>query len=70
MFVRSIGEWFETKGITVVSISPGWTRTDMGVPNARASVEQSVTGVRQVIAGLGKGDTGTFLNFDGTTSPW
>ena len=70
MLMRSSGEWFESLGITAVAISPGWTRTDMGGPNASNSVEDAASGVFKVIDGLNKDDAGKFLNFDGTTLPW
>ncbi len=70
MLMRSSGEWLESLGITVVAVSPGWTRTEMGGPNATNSVEQSAAGVKTVIAGITEKDAGKFLNFDGTTLPW
>lgn len=70
MLMRSSGEWLEGFGITAVAISPGWTRTDMGGPNASNSIEQASVGVYQVITGISSKDAGKFLNFDGTTLPW
>ena len=70
MLMRSSGEWLESFGITAVAISPGWTRTDMGGPNASNSIEQASVGVYQVITGISSKDAGKFLNFDGTTLPW
>lgn len=70
MLMRSAGEWYETRGIILVSISPGWTRTEMGGPKATNSAEQSAAGVRAVIAGLTKQDAGKFFNFDGKPMPW
>jgi NAD(P)-dependent dehydrogenase (short-subunit alcohol dehydrogenase family) len=32
MLTRSIGEWYAKRGIILVSISPGWTRSEMGGP--------------------------------------
>jgi NAD(P)-dependent dehydrogenase (short-subunit alcohol dehydrogenase family) len=70
MLTRSIGEWYAKRGIILVSISPGWTRTEMGGPKATNSVEDSVKGVRDVIAGLTMAQAGTFFNFNGQTIPW
>jgi len=70
MLTRSAGEWYQKRGIILVSISPGWTRTEMGGPKATNTVEDSVKGVRNVIAGLTMADTGTFFNFDGQVMPW
>jgi NAD(P)-dependent dehydrogenase (short-subunit alcohol dehydrogenase family) len=70
MLTRSIGEWYAKRGIILVSISPGWTRTEMGGPKATNSVEVSVKGVRNVIAGLTIAEAGTFFNFNGQIIRW
>ena len=49
---------------------PGWVRTDMGGPNARLAPEESIAGMRQVIAALTPADAGRFLSYDGTELPW
>jgi NAD(P)-dependent dehydrogenase (short-subunit alcohol dehydrogenase family) len=54
----------------VVSMHPGWVRTDMGGSNARLSPEESVGGMLDVIAGLTLDDTGRFLTHDGGELPW
>jgi hypothetical protein len=51
-------------------LSPGWVKTDMGGPNANLTPEQSITGMRKVIADLTPDVTGTYWNFDGRTLPW
>lgn len=70
MLTRSIGEWYAKRGIILVSISPGWTRTEMGGPKATNSVEEAVNGVRNVIGRLTMAETGKFFNFNGQTIPW
>ena len=70
MLTRSAGEWYQKRGIILVSISPGWTRTEMGGPKATNLAEDSVKGVRNVIAGLTMADTGKFFNFNGQIFPW
>jgi NAD(P)-dependent dehydrogenase (short-subunit alcohol dehydrogenase family) len=54
----------------VVSMHPGWVRTDMGGSNARLSTEESVAGMLDVLAGLTPDDTGRFLAYDGGELPW
>ncbi|HYF20326.1 MAG TPA: SDR family oxidoreductase [Ramlibacter sp.] len=51
---------------TLVAMSPGWVRTDMGGPGAPLSVEQSVSSMRRAIAALGPRQRGAFLDHDGT----
>jgi len=58
------------RGITVVAVSPGWVKTDMGGPAAPLTPETSITGLRKVIAGLTPQKSGTFLHYDGSQNPW
>jgi NAD(P)-dependent dehydrogenase (short-subunit alcohol dehydrogenase family) len=59
-----------SRGIIVVALSPGWVRTDMGGKGAPLTPEASVSGLRAVIARLKPGDSGRFLNYDGSEIPW
>jgi NAD(P)-dependent dehydrogenase (short-subunit alcohol dehydrogenase family) len=51
-------------------LHPGWVRTDMGGRSALLDPEQSITGLRRVIANLSKADSGRFYNYDGSPIPW
>lgn len=53
-----------------VAFHPGWVRTEMGGAGADIAVEESVAGMRRVIAGLGPQDNGRFLNYDGAAIAW
>ncbi len=65
-FAAGLGE----RKLTVLSISPGWVRTDMGGPSAMLSVEESCRGVVDVLeAKAGTGDHG-FYNHEGATVGW
>ena len=70
MVSKGLSEWLKSEQIIVISLSPGWTKTDMGWPKATNSVEQSVSGMRRVITGLNLADSGRFWNFDGEELPW
>ncbi|KAJ0180266.1 hypothetical protein K1T71_003670 [Dendrolimus kikuchii] len=56
--------------ILVACMHPGWVRTDMGGKNAPLDVNTSVEGIFKTIDKLGEGDTGKFLQYDGTELPW
>jgi NAD(P)-dependent dehydrogenase (short-subunit alcohol dehydrogenase family) len=58
------------KGITAVTLHPGWVRTDMGGPSAPVAPSESASGLLQVISGLKPADSGKFLSFDGSAIPW
>ena len=65
-FAAALGD----RKITVLNISPGWVRTDMGGPDAMISVEESAKGVIDVVeAKAGSGQHGSY-GHDGKTIPW
>ena len=70
MLVKGLAATLASRGIIVVALSPGWVRTDMGGAQASLSPETSVRGLRKVIAGLGKANSGKFLSYDGSPIPW
>jgi NAD(P)-dependent dehydrogenase (short-subunit alcohol dehydrogenase family) len=63
---------FETKayGIITIVIHPGWVMTDMGGPAAKITLEESVSGMLNVIDNLTMKDNGKFLGWDGKEVPW
>jgi NAD(P)-dependent dehydrogenase (short-subunit alcohol dehydrogenase family) len=58
------------RGIIALPMHPGWVRTAIGGPRGELDATTSVTGVRQVIAGLTPDDAGRFLQWDGRELPW
>jgi NAD(P)-dependent dehydrogenase (short-subunit alcohol dehydrogenase family) len=58
------------KGVTVITMHPGWVITDMGGEGAQITTEVSIAGMRDVIAGLTPADTGRFLTYAGEELPW
>lgn len=57
-------------GVIVVSMHPGWVRTDMGGSNARLSTDESVAGMLDVLENLSADDSGAFLTYEGRELPW
>jgi len=58
------------QGISVVMIDPGWVKTDMGGPNAQLTPQQSISGIRKVLAGDPMEISGKFIGYDGVVRPW
>jgi NAD(P)-dependent dehydrogenase (short-subunit alcohol dehydrogenase family) len=56
--------------ITVLSLHPGWVRTDMGGPNGDIDVETSVTGLADVVAAQAGAGGHRFLDYTGKVLPW
>ena len=52
-------------GATLLTIDPGWVQTDMGGPQATLTVQASVQGMRQTLAGVTAADKGRLLHHDG-----
>ncbi len=54
----------------VLSIAPGWVKTDMGGPSATFDVETSCRNVADVIEKHGKAPGHRYVNYDGKELPW
>jgi NAD(P)-dependent dehydrogenase (short-subunit alcohol dehydrogenase family) len=57
-------------GHAVLSISPGWVRTDMGGPSATFDVETSCRNVADAIARHAGMPGNRYVNYDGAELPW
>ena len=67
---RSMAVDFQNEGIDVILLHPGWVETDMGGPNARIGVEESVTGMMSILDRLNPEMSGTFWHSNGNELPW
>ena len=56
--------------VTLVTMNPGWVRTDMGGASAPTSVADSVSGMLKVIERLKPSDSGSFQSYDGRKMQW
>lgn len=52
-------------GMLLLTMDPGWVRTEMGGSAAPLSVEDCVRGLRATLAGAGAADNGQLLHHDG-----
>jgi len=58
------------RGIVCAAVCPGYVRTRLGGDQAVLGVEESITGLRRVIAGLTIDRTGSFTRYNGETIAW
>lgn len=57
-------------GVRILSLHPGWARTDMGGPNADVEVSASVEGLRRVIREVHAFPGGSFFDYRGQSLAW
>jgi NAD(P)-dependent dehydrogenase (short-subunit alcohol dehydrogenase family) len=58
------------QGVRVITLHPGWVRTDMGGPNADVDVDASVSGMRRVIGEAVAYPSGGFYDYRGQSLAW
>jgi NAD(P)-dependent dehydrogenase (short-subunit alcohol dehydrogenase family) len=58
------------RDVTLAVLHPGWVQTDMGGDSAPLAAEESVAGMREVIAGLSRRASGAFVDYRGEPVPW
>ena len=70
MAVKSMAIDLAPRGITVLSLHPGWVLTEMGGPNAEIDTATSVRGMMKVLDEAKLADSGNFFEYDGARIPW
>lgn len=68
--MKSLAISLRPRSVGVLVLHPGWVKTAMGGGDAPLSPEESVTGMRQVIAKFTLEQSGGFFKFDGSELPW
>ena len=71
MVTRSLSIDLKDFKIGVISVHPGWVRTDMGGPHATLSPKESVEAVLKLVENFKyEEQTGQFFDYTGAVFPW
>ena len=58
------------RGVSAISLHPGWVQTDMGGADAETSVHDSAAGLKSILQSAGIEQSGQFLEYNGDPIPW
>lgn len=53
------------RGISVISLHPGWVKTEMGRPNAEIGTDSSVSGLKSILQSATLAQSGQFIEYNG-----
>lgn len=70
MVTRQLAAELGAGGVSVISVNPGWVRTDMGGARAPVTPQESVTGLLKLINSLPRRDSGRFFDHNGAALAW
>jgi NAD(P)-dependent dehydrogenase (short-subunit alcohol dehydrogenase family) len=70
MATATIAHEVKPRGITCVSVHPGWVRTDLGGPHADLSTDESASSILDTLEKITAEDSGSFVDYAGNTVAW
>jgi NAD(P)-dependent dehydrogenase (short-subunit alcohol dehydrogenase family) len=68
--MQAVDTDMKPQGVAVLTLHPGWVRTDMGGAGADIAPEESASGIIARIDELNLNNSGRFLNYDGSVRAW
>jgi NAD(P)-dependent dehydrogenase (short-subunit alcohol dehydrogenase family) len=68
--VQGLSTDLHEEGIVVISVHPGWVRTDMGGSGADISVQESAAGIIKLTDRISLAETGGFFDWQGERLPF
>ncbi|KAI9061970.1 NAD-P-binding protein [Trametes sanguinea] len=60
----------ERPDLTILTMCPGWVKTDMGGKEAQLEPEESVSGILKIATSVTNADSGKYLRYNGDVIPW
>lgn len=70
MVVKCLSMDLADRGISAITLHPGWVQTDMGGSNAEISTAVCVSGLKSILQSAGPAQSGQFIEYDGASIPW
>ena len=70
MAMKNLSIELKESNILVMSMHPGWVKTDMGGPNALIDTETCCSTMVKTLDGLTEKDCGSFLRYNNTAIQW
>jgi NAD(P)-dependent dehydrogenase (short-subunit alcohol dehydrogenase family) len=70
MSFHNLGLDLKARGLITCVINPGWVKTDMGGASAPLTPQASIAAMRKVFDELTLAQTGSFMNYTGSTFAW
>jgi NAD(P)-dependent dehydrogenase (short-subunit alcohol dehydrogenase family) len=67
---RSFAARHQDKALAILSLHPGWVKTDMGGPGAAIDVATSAKGLADVVERAQKDRQSGYFDYTGATIPW
>jgi NAD(P)-dependent dehydrogenase (short-subunit alcohol dehydrogenase family) len=70
LIVKNLSIDLAGRGISAITLHPGWVKTDMGGVNAEVGTDQSAAGLKSILQSAGPAQNGQFLEFNGDPIAW
>lgn len=67
---KMLQNYLGPRGFKVLSVHPGWMRTNMGGPNAAISSDEAAEGIFQLAVSKRSVDEPMYMDFQGNLLPW